>query len=554
MKIHGLAPVKRRGHFLFAAMAALSVLTISILGLLPAGAASPPTIVNEQFTTSAGSFSPVTGGTWTVSGGTYMLTNPANADSGNGNIAVSDTPLTGAWTIEASAKPAASTGEYSVIFDYSDPQNYSYAHFHTTQSDFSQGIFKVQGGNVSRLASYNSPVPANAFQTVKVKYDSGKIKVYKGSTYLTGVDMTVRNGAVTGVGTTNTAASFDNYTISGTRASSRIAPLPQVEPKPPVTPPSAPTACANFQAIRTIPVATTAELQAALANAQPGDDISLANGTYTDGFTLSAQGTAQAPIRLRGSANTIIDGGGIADVYALHLNGATNWCIDGMSITNARKGIMTDSASNNVIQNIKVSAIGDEAVHFRSCSSNNILQNSEIYNTGLRRDSFGEGVYLGTADSNWGVYNYCDLGNPDQSNYNRVLNNSIHDTTAEAIDVKEGTQGGIISGNNFDGVGMNGNHADSLIDVKGANYDITHNTVAVSGPSAVVDGFSTQVISVRTEITHSGTGNVFSENTFNLNGATGYGIRVGNGATALVTCNNIVTGAALGLSNIACRP
>jgi hypothetical protein len=528
---------------------------ISLLGFSSAAfASSPPPVISEPFAQNAGTMSVVSGGTWEVTGGVYQLTTPAIAQSGNGNLAVSSTPLTGDFTITIDGKAVNSGGEFSVIFDYSDPQNYSYAHFSSTLHDFSQGIYKVQAGTVNQVAAYDSAVPVGTAQTVKVKYEGGKVKAYKGTTYLTGLTMGVRGGALIGLGTVGNDATFDNLSVTGTVASARIEPLPQVTPQPLVTPPAAPAACANFQPRRSVSVVTANDLTDALAAAQPGDDIQLSDGTYLGNFTIAADGTTSQPIRLSGSAAAILDAGSVDGSPVLHLDNASNWCIDGFAVTDGNKGIMADSSTDNVLQNLDVYNIGDEGVHFRSCSTNNIIQNSHIHQTGQRRNSFGEGVYLGTADSNWAVYNYCDLGNPDQSNYNRVLNNAFDNTAAEAVDVKEGTMGGIIQGNRFDGVGMSGNHANSLIDVKGANYSITGNTVTVSGPSTVVDGFQTHVIAVRTDVTHSGTGNTFSGNTMTLGGVTGYGINIGAGSTALVTCDNVVTGAALGMSNTACRP
>lgn len=536
---------------LFAVMVA-AFCVASNLGV--ASAHSSGSTINEQFTQNAGSFNPVSGGTWGVSGGTYNLTSPATAQSGNGNVSISNKPLTGSWTIQVDGKSAAANGEFSVIFDYSDPQNYAYAHFSNTLHDFSQGVFKVQGGNVNQIASYDSPLSSSSLQTVKVKFDSGKVKVYKGSTYLNGVDYAVRNGAMIGLGSTSSAVTFDNVAVDGTLAGAPIAPLPQVTPTPPVTPPTPPATCTNFQATRVVPVTSASELTAALANAQPGDDIQLASGTYAGNFSITSSGTASQPIRLTGTS-AILDAGSVDGSPVLKLDHASNWCVSNLGITDGNKGVMANDTTNSVFDHLDVYNIGDEAVHLRSCSSNNIVQNSHIHDTGQRRDSFGEGVYLGNADSNWGVYNFCDLGNPDQSNYNQVLNNTFDHTAAEAIDAKEGTVGGVISGNSFDGIGMNGNHADSLIDVKGADYNVTNNTVTVSGGSAVVDGFQTHVIDVRTDETHSGTGNVFSGNTMNFPaGISGYGINIGNGSTALVTCDNIATGAALGMSNLACRP
>jgi parallel beta-helix repeat protein len=56
-------------------------------------------------------------------------------------------------------------------------------------------------------------------------------------------------------------------------------------------------------AAKTVPVATVAELKAAIAAAQAGDELVLTAGTYTlSGASCSAAGTAAAPIRVRAAA------------------------------------------------------------------------------------------------------------------------------------------------------------------------------------------------------------------------------------------------------------
>jgi hypothetical protein len=143
----------------------------------------------------------------------------------------------------------------------------------------------------------------------------------------------------------------------------------------------------------------------------------------------------------------------------------------GFTVANSKKGIMLDTAQNNLLDGLLVENIDEEAVHFRKGSSDNTIQGSTIRNTGGKTAGFGEGVYIGSAESNW------DGDKPDQSNRNRVIKNFFGPgITAEAIDIKEGTSGGLIDGNQFDGKGMTGaNYADSWVDVKGTGYTISNN-------------------------------------------------------------------------------
>jgi len=153
----------------------------------------------------------------------------------------------------------------------------------------------------------------------------------------------------------------------------------------------------------------------------------------------------------------------------------------GFSVAHSKKGIMLDSANHNLLENLDVHHIEDEAVHFRKDSSDNTLKSSTVSHTGLKQPAYGEGLYFGSAVSNW-----VD-GKPDKSNRNKAIDNHFGpNIAAEAIDIKEGTEGGLIEGNTFDGTGMSGeNSADSWVDVKGDDYTISNN----KGSKSLLDGF-----------------------------------------------------------------
>lgn len=87
--------------------------------------------------------------------------------------------------------------------------------------------------------------------------------------------------------------------------------------------------------------------------------------------------------------------------------------------------------------------------------------------------------------------------------------------------------------------------ADSWIDVKGNNYTIRGNT----GSKSPEDGFQTHVINNL----DWGRNNVFTQNVANVDGS-GYGFYIHNGEEThnIVRCDNKVTGAAKGVSNISC--
>ncbi|WP_329518778.1 right-handed parallel beta-helix repeat-containing protein [Spirillospora sp. NBC_01491] len=279
-------------------------------------------------------------------------------------------------------------------------------------------------------------------------------------------------------------------------------------------------------------VTDAASLEAAVKGAQPGDVIKMNAGRYEGKFVAQTSGTEQQPIFLCGDKDAVIDGGGPKKGYAFHLNKADYWRLIGFTVQNSQKGVMGDTTNGSIIQGLEVHDIGDEAVHLRNFSTGNTVQYNKLYNTGLRREKFGEGVYLGSAESNW---TENSGGKPDKSDNNVVRGNVIR-ATAEAIDVKEGTTGGKILNNVFDGSATGGDkHNDSWVDVKGNNYLIQGN----KGTKTPVDGFQTHEIRPG-----MGKGNVFRGNTIDLAGGKGVGINDTKGGNT-IACDNKVTGGPL---------
>ncbi len=293
----------------------------------------------------------------------------------------------------------------------------------------------------------------------------------------------------------------------------------------------------------TVAVSTAAQLQAALDTAAPGTAIALADGTYEGEFVARARGTAEAPIWLFGSADAVLRGPGTEEGYVLHLDQASHWRVLGLSVREGRKGVMVDRTTHSVLQDLTVTSIGEEAVHLRTHSTDNVVRGLRISGTGLRTERFGEGIYVGSAVSNWGD---VTGGEPDRSDRNVVVGNDIRDTTAEAVDIKEGTTGGVLADNTFDGAGLTGD-PDSWVDVKGNGWLIQANR----GSTAEQSGFQ-----VNEEADGWGRDNTFDANTADVDGP-GYGYELVSptddpAAGNRVTCSNTATGAAGGVTNTTC--
>jgi hypothetical protein len=282
-------------------------------------------------------------------------------------------------------------------------------------------------------------------------------------------------------------------------------------------------------------------LQQALDDARPGQLIRLADGRYEGGFVATAEGTPDSPIRLCGSRDAVLDGGDIDGDYTLHLSGASYWQVSGFTVTGGQKGVMVDAGVGNRIEGLLVTSMGDEAIHLRTHSTDNVVVGNTIRDTGLRKPKFGEGVYIGSAESNWCQLTDCE---PDRSDGNLVEGNDIAGTTAEAVDIKEGTSDGVLRGNTFDGSDMV--EADSWVDVKGNGWTVADNV----GTASPADGFQVHEV-----VDGWGRDTVFSGNT--VEEVAGLAVNVA-GPRAIrnsttVACDNDSDGARDGESNVECN-
>jgi len=221
---------------------------------------------------------------------------------------------------------------------------------------------------------------------------------------------------------------------------------------------------------RYVVVDSTESFNTAINNARPGDFIHIQPGLYQGQFDIEVSGTEEEPIVLYGTRNAIINEAINEPGYGIHLK-ADHWILSGFSIRNVSKGVVMDGGNHNTIQGLKIYDIGDEAIHLRTHSSNNLIKHNWIHDTGLTQPEFGEAIYVGSSVTNWDEYTN---GDPDASNNNRIISNLVGpNITAEGIDIKEGTVGGQVLNNTF--LGGYDSVVDSWIDVKGNNYTVHKN-------------------------------------------------------------------------------
>jgi parallel beta-helix repeat protein len=360
------------------------------------------------------------------------------------------------------------------------------------------------------------------------RFTSQTLPIVIGAFVLGAVIVGVIWGVVASVHGGQTAA------VQPTRTSTHSA-TPKATASAGVAPSTASVACG----VKGTTVSTADGLQSALDNAKPGSTILLKSGTYIGNFEASVSGTVSQPITVCGPKDAVLDGNTIDKNYVFHLDHASYWKLLGFTVQNGQKGVVTDGSVGSLIQGLTVTDIGDEGIHLRDFSTDNTVDGNTVSGTGKLRAKYGEGIYIGSAVSNWGEYSG---GNPDASDRNVISDNTISDTTAESVDIKEGTSDGVLKGNTFDGSALQEKGADSWVDVKGDGWVISGNT----GTNSPNDGFQTHQI-----VKGMGTDNVFSNNVAHVNGP-GYGFSLTPVLGNIVECNNTVTGAASGTANVSC--
>jgi hypothetical protein len=394
-----------------------------------------------------------------------------------------------------------------------------------TKSDGYNGIYTVRntGGSTLKQWSLTFKLPSGT----TVEESSGAELSNEGATYTANSTDSLEAGASTDVGFTAAGTGQPtSCTINSNPCDEGGTPdpTPTEQASSPSDPDPTPTGAPSDSApppsgADVIEVSTAEELTAALSGPKAGVTISLAAGSYEGKFIGSGNGTAEQPISVVGPRSAVLSSSS-GSGYGLSIDGGSFWRLTGFSVANAAKGIVFDKVNNSVIDGVEVSQIGAEAVHFRTNSSDNVIRNSLIHDTGLEKPQFGEGIYFGTAKSNWSEYG--ENGGPDHSDRNQALDNTLGpNITAEHFDIKEGTVDGLIKGNTMDGSGISAEHfADSWLDMKGTGYEVSDNTGTYSGDK-LANGFEVHMI-----VDGAGCGNVFRGNKADLGGSGAYGFFV----------------------------
>lgn len=473
----------------------------------------------------------VPGGTWVAEGGSWTVASDGtkvasqSGNSGSGSYLSSGYSTWTDYSVQANIKPGSTSYFNGIAGRYTDQNNF-YILFLKSGNLY---LKKKVGGSWTTLNSVSFSFNTSTWYTLKLELKGTSIKGYvNGIEKISVTDSSLSGGKI--ALRTESSCKFDDVFIE-TFDSPTPTPTstPTTTPAPTPTPTTTPTPVGG----RTISCDTTAEIQDALKNAQPGDTIIIKPGTYTGDkntsgnsgayFFSGVNGTADSHITVKSESASnpaVLQGTATSSLYVLYITG-DYWDIKDLAITNAKKGIMLDHSNYTTVYNCEVYGIGEEAIHIRDGSSYCVIENCKVRDAGLENASYGEGIYVGSDGGKWGTFaKECD--------YNVIKNCTIGNCKAEPIDVKEGTTGTVIEGCIFDGTGISGsNSADSFMDIKGNNGIIRNNIGYQNGNSTIVNAFE-----VHQRATGWGLNNDFYGNTVYMDGTSQYIVYTDANATA----------------------
>ena len=165
-----------------------------------------------------------------------------------------------------------------------------------------------------------------------------------------------------------------------------------------------------------------------LAIANPGDVIDFCGEESI--ITTFRSGTPTHPITVRGIGPNAIIRGTLTSGYCVSVG--HDWYIfEDFTAENCKKGVVVTRASHGYLRRIIVQNIYEEGFKFRDNSQYWLVDSSIARNCGLR-GIYGEGFYVGQANSNW------INGIPDGSAFITFINCISADNANDGYNMKEG--------------------------------------------------------------------------------------------------------------------
>lgn len=451
------------------------VVVFAVVGTVFLVRSQASTFISQNFSSSsqASEFSVIKGGTWSIANGTYNLTNASKAsDIINSNIAVHKNAVkSGDYTLTADAKSTATSSkwdDFTVIFSFTDINNYYYASFNESNDSNTNGIFKVSGDKATQLKDFSSTIRGGTTYKIKIEKKGTDAKVYMGRALMGTISDAVLAGGKVGFGSYNNNATFDNLEVN--IPSSIPAPVPVPAPAPVPTPPTPIPAPGPVTYTCTKTLAAGGNLKSFVDSLGAGQTGCLRAGTYggSDVYlkkpdvTLASYPGEKATItafvevypeatRSRLTRLKFDGGNNSGNTVTLKIQ-ANDAILSDSEVTKGGKGICTLIGSWNAAERV-------------------IVERNRIYNCGPSTSKFDHQLYLGKAKGTIIRYN---LLSANAGGWGVHLYPSAQGTLVEH-NIIDGNHGGVI----FAGEGSG---------TPSSNNTVRFNAITYSGPRWNAEG------------------------------------------------------------------
>lgn len=184
-------------------------------------------LIAEDFSSSASNFTVISGGTWNVSNGSYLLSSPAPGSTAGvlENISVHNTSVSGDFDLSAVLRITGTSGTWddaTIVFGYQDSSNYYYVSLNESSvaDSNTKGIFKVVSGTPTQLADITMTVISDTDYAITIERNGSSIVAsVNGTQVASGTDSTFTSGKV-GFGSYNDGGQFDELLVSTSGGSS----------------------------------------------------------------------------------------------------------------------------------------------------------------------------------------------------------------------------------------------------------------------------------------------------------------------------------------------
>ena len=229
------------------------------------------------------------------------------------------------------------------------------------------------------------------------------------------------------------------------------------------------------------------DLEAAVANLSPGEELVLRGGTYffDENVTLTANGTEAQPIlvRARSGEQPVIEQA-TANQNVVEINGSSHVVFRGIEFTGGDHGIRLINSNFVTIEDCEVHETGDVAI---SANSGGTYEGLRILRNHIHHtNGTGEGMYLGCNNDG------CRIAN------SLIEGNYIHHTNrasveqGDGIEIKEGSYGNVVRDNvihdtNYPGILLYsavGNGAPNIVEGN-VIWNVADNTVQIAADAIV---------------------------------------------------------------------